>query len=160
MLAFGRYRLISALTIALAAIAVPRNLMVMAGGANFERLSLASGFDRAAAIVMGHTGGSYSLSSIANTDRRNQPCIGYGDPNPDHIIVLSNNFPQLTLQVDNGGKAATIVVRGPDRSTVRCGISNSNVSIADSNWQAGQYEVWIGSMEPNQRWNYRLSAQQ
>ena len=133
----------------------------IAGGANFAQLTLALGFDRAAAVVIGHTGGSYSLSSIANRDSRNNTCIGYGDTTPDHILVLKDNFPKLTLQVDSGGKDTTLVVRGQGK--IRCGDDtgdNKDASIQDKNWQAGTYEIWVGSMEPGKHWNYRLTAQQ
>jgi len=42
--------------------------------------------------LRGSTGGSYSLSAIANTDRHNNKCLGFATPTPDHIIVLQQNF--------------------------------------------------------------------
>ncbi|MGK7876750.1 MAG: hypothetical protein AB4426_26720 [Xenococcaceae cyanobacterium] len=131
--------------------------------ANFEPLTLALGFNREKAVVTGHTGGSYSLSSIANSDRHNKPCIGYGDPHPDHIMILENDFPRLKLQVDSGGEDTTLVVRRSNESTIRCDFGttdNKDASIEDTNWKAGRYEIWVGSIEAGQRWNYRLSAQQ
>ncbi|NJK47747.1 hypothetical protein HC931_05815 [Candidatus Gracilibacteria bacterium] len=135
---------------------------VMAERANFETLTLASGFNKATAIVRGYTSGSYSLSSLANSDRDKRPCIGYGDPNPDHILILENDFPKLALQVNSGGKDTTLVIRGPDQNTIRCNFSASDTQdarIEDEDWKAGRYEVWVGSMAAGQRLNYRLSAQ-
>lgn len=130
--------------------------------ANFEPLTLANGFNKATAVVRGYTGGSYSLSSIANRDRNNHPCVGFGDPNPDHILVLQNDFPKLALQIDSGGNDTTLVVRGPDNNTIRCNLGSSETQdarIEDSNWKAGRYEIWVGSMQSGQRLNYQLSAQ-
>lgn len=130
--------------------------------ANFGQLKLASGFDKITAVVSGYTSGSYSLSSIANTDRYRRPCVGYGAPNPDHILVLENDFPKLALQVDSGGKDTTLVIRGPDKNTIRCNFGTNDsqdARIEDSDWKAGRYEIWVGSMKSGQRLNYRLSAQ-
>jgi hypothetical protein len=135
---------------------------VLSQGANFGQFSLTSGFDRAKAVFGGYTSGSYSLSSIANVDRYSKPCIGYGAPNPDHIMVLENDFPQLILQVDSNGQDTTLVVRGPDRNTIRCNFGtndNPDARIEDKNWQAGRYEIWVGSIKAGQHLNYRLSAQ-
>ncbi|MGH2413056.1 MAG: hypothetical protein ACRDEA_05075 [Microcystaceae cyanobacterium] len=131
--------------------------------ANFDSLTLALGFDKSTAVVTGHTGGSYSLSSIANRDRTNKPCIGYGDPNPDHILILESDFPKLKLKVDSRGKDTTLVIRGPNSNIIRCSFGttdNPDAQVEDTNWQAGNYEIWVGSIEPSQRWNYSLSAQQ
>lgn len=147
------------LTLMTALVATPAIAQV----SNFNRLTLAVGFEKTAAVVTGHTGGAYSLASIANSDRANRPCIGYGDPNPDHIMVLENNFPKLKLQVDSGGKDTTLVIRGPNQNTIRCNFGtddDKDAKIEDLNWQAGQYEIWVGSMNSGQRVNYRLSAQQ
>jgi hypothetical protein len=134
----------------------------MSQGANFGQFSLTSGFDRTQVVAGGYTSGSYSLSSIANVDRYSRPCIGYGDPNPDHIMVLENDFPKLILQVDSGGQDTTLVVRGPDRNTIRCNFGTNDspdARIEDTNWQAGRYEIWVGSIKSGQHLNYRLSAQ-
>ncbi len=135
----------------------------IAQGANFGQLTLALGFNRETAVVTGHTSGSYSLSSIANRDRSNNRCLGFGDPNPDHVMILENDFSHLKLQVSSGGKDTTLLIQGPNKQTIRCGDDtreNQDASIDDMNWKAGTYKIWVGSLEPGKRWNYRLSAQQ
>ncbi len=127
--------------------------------ANFEQLTLAPNFDRKTARVSGHTGGSFSLSSIARRDYRNQPCIGFGAPNPDHIMVLEEDFERLRILVRSGGNDTTLIIQGPNPSNIRCGDdtdSRKDASIEDLNWAAGTYRIWVGSFEPRQRWNYRL----
>lgn len=150
------------ISIAIVVIAIP---FVPALGQNnrFSHLNLALGFDRATAIVMGYTGGSYSLSSIANQDSHGNPCIGYGDPEPDHSMVLENDFPKLTIQINSDSKDTTLIVRGPERENIRCSFADDqsrDAFVDDMDWQAGKYEIWVGSMKPNQHSPYRLSVQQ
>ena len=129
---------------------------------SFNDLTLAVGADRTGGIVTGNTGGSYSLASITNRDRKGNPCMGYGDPQPDHTITLKGNFEQLTLQIDSRGSDTTLLVKKIDNHYVRCGFgqgSSKDAVIQDRNWSAGTYQIWVGSMSPNQRSPYRLSVQ-
>lgn len=129
---------------------------------NLDRLILAAGFNQSAAIVTGYTGGTYSLASITNRDKYGNPCMGYSDPEPDHIMILQNDFQQLSVQVNSGGKDTTLVIKGPDNN-IHCAFGRKQARdalIKDKNWQQGQYEIWVGSMQPQQRKGYRLSVQQ
>jgi hypothetical protein len=135
-------------------------LPALAQGANFDSLTLKSGFRRAA--VNGFTGGSYSFSEqFGSRDRNNNQCLGFGDTNPDHIMVLENDIPKLKLQVNSGGNDTTLVVQGPNNETLHCGDDSRNspdASIQDLNGSSGTYKIWVGSVAPAQRWNYRLSV--
>jgi hypothetical protein len=138
-----------------------RTSPVLAQKYGFSNFSLAAGFNRTAAIVTGYTGGTYSLASIVNQDKYGNPCMGYGDPEPDHIMILEDNFQKLTIQIDSGGQDTTLVVRGPNND-IRCGFGLDRLKdaiIKDSDWQAGQYDIWVGSIVANQRANYRLSVE-
>lgn len=155
MLRFKKYTLLALIT---ALSATP----VLAGTANFGQLALSPGFKRAAGVSGGYTTGSFSLPAIANRDRNKNPCIGYAAPTPDHIIVLEKDFPQLTVKVDARGKDTTLVIKGPN-DVIRCGDDTGNskdASVTDSNWKAGQYSVWVGSIEPGEKWNYTLSVRE
>ena len=148
----------SVLALITALIATP----VLAGTANFGQLALSPGFKRAAGVMSGYTNGSFSLPAIANRDRNNNPCIGYGAPTPDHIIVLEKDFPRLTVKVDARGQDTTLVIKGPN-DVIRCGDDTGNskdASVTDSNWKAGQYSVWVGSIEPGEKSNYTLSVRE
>lgn len=126
-------------------------------------LNLALGFDRLTAIVTGYTSGSYSLASIANQDKHANPCMGYGDPKPDHSMVLENDFEQLSIKIDSGGKDTTLVVQGPGKDDIRCAFGKKEIRDAlvnDTDWEQGEYKIWVGSMQPNQRITYRLSVKQ
>ncbi len=135
---------------------------VFAQTANFGNLTLSPGFPPGSAQVTGHTGGSYSLPSIANSDRNKQPCIGFGSETPDHIIVLEKDFPKLAIQINSRGKDTTLLIRGPNNS-ILCGDdtgSRKDASIESTNLKAGRYEVWVGSLEASQRWNYILTIRE
>ena len=130
--------------------------------ANFGELKLSPGFPSSAGQISGRTGGTYSLSSIANSDQNGKACIGYAADTPDHIMILQGNFPKLTVQV-NSGKDTTLVIRGPNKSTIRCGDDTGSIkdaSITDSNWQAGRYEIWVGAIKEGKQWDYSLSVRQ
>jgi pectate lyase len=131
-----------------------------AQNANFGTLTLTS--DRAIGSISGTTGGSTSLPAIvSSTDLHSNPCLGFGDPTPDHILVLQNNFPKLKLQV-SGGPDTTLVVQGSDGS-VRCGDnigSRRDANMVDTNWSAGSYRVWVGTATPGVRRNYTLTVRQ
>ncbi|HEY9861041.1 MAG TPA: hypothetical protein V6D16_16155 [Candidatus Obscuribacterales bacterium] len=134
----------------------------LADSANFGALNLSPGFSRADGTVRGFTGGSYSLSSIANRDREGNRCLGFGDTQPDHIMVLQKDFAQLQLKVDTQGKDTTLVIKGPNNS-ILCGDdtgSSKDASLSATKWPAGTYEVWVGTFDANARWKYTLTVQQ
>ena len=144
--------------IALLAVAKP----IIAQSDNLNNFDLALGVHQPNATVMGYTGGAYSLASIVNKDRYGNHCMGYGDPKPDHIMILKNDFERLRIQVKSGSKDTTLVIRKVEENDIRCGFAqhiNQDAVIDSQNWQAGKYEIWVGSMKPNQRSNYRLSVQ-
>jgi hypothetical protein len=135
-------------------------LPVLAQKHDFNDFSLAADFNPLEIIVTGYTSGAYSLASIVNQDKYGNPCMGYGDPKPDHVMVLEDDFSELILQVDSGGQDTTLVIRGPDNE-IRCGFGQDNLKdalIKGSDWQAGEYYIWVGSIVPNQKANYRLSV--
>lgn len=129
---------------------------------NLHDIVLAVGSEQSKEMVMGNTGGSYSLASIANRDRDKNPCMGYGDPQPDHIITLKGDFSRLKMLVNSGGNDTTLVVKEIETQTIRCGFGqngNKDAVIEGSNWSAGIYHVWVGSVVPNMRSPYRLNIE-
>lgn len=130
------------------------------GQSNFGSLTLSAG--KQSGTLTGSTGGSTSLPAIvSNRDRNNNKCLGFGDPTPDHILVLQQNFPTLKLRV-NGDGDTTLVVQG--ERDVRCSdnskVSGKDASLADADWQAGTYKIWVGTAAPGIRRNYTLSIRQ
>lgn len=140
---------------------------VLSQGANFQKLTLSLGFPQNSGLVAGYTGGSYSLSSITNKDDHGKACIGFGDETPDHIMVLEEDFSNLSVLVNTGGKDTTLVIQGPqenpNQGSVRCGDdtdSNKDASVEDSNWEAGIYKIWVGSFDAGQKWDYTLTVRE
>lgn len=149
---------ISVIALLAALIASP----VLAQRANFGNLTIAPGFPAGSAQIAGQTGGSYSLPSIANSDGNKRPCIGFASETPDHILVLEKDFPNLTLQINSRGKDTTLLIKGPN-NTIYCGDDTGlrkDASIEATNLKAGRYEIWVGSIEASQRWNYILTVRE
>lgn len=129
---------------------------------DWNSFHLALGLNQTTTKLSGSTGGGYSLASIVNKDRYGNHCMGYGDPEPDHTMILDNDFSQLKLKVKSGGKDTTLVVKRTDNQDVRCGFGQQHsrdAVIQGQHWQAGKYEIWVGSMRPHHRSNYSLSIQ-
>lgn len=127
-----------------------------------RNLILAVGSNHTKQIVTGNTGGSYSLASIANRDRDGNPCMGYGDPQPDRIVTLKDDFARLKIQVNSGGNDTTLTIQKVEDRTIRCSFGrngNKDAVIEDRNWTAGTYQIWVGTVTPNMRSPYRLSIQ-
>ncbi|MBN3873980.1 hypothetical protein [Nostoc sp. JL33] len=131
--------------------------------ANFGTLNLSKNFDPAQGIVHGFTSGSYSLSAISNRDRDQKACIGFADPNPDHIMVLEKDFSELTIQVDSNNNDTTLLIQGPDKTTIRCGDDtgkSKDASVSDRNWKSGTYQIWVGTFNSGVKHDYTLTVEQ
>ena len=136
---------------------------VIAETANFGTFNLSTNFDPAQGRVQGFTGGSYSLSAISNRDRDQKACIGFADPTPDHIMVLEKDFSQLTIQVDSNNNDTTLLIQGPDQTTIRCGDDtgkSKDASVSDRNWKSGKYRIWVGTFNPGVKRDYTLTVEQ
>ncbi|HLO85005.1 MAG TPA: hypothetical protein VK203_08355 [Nostocaceae cyanobacterium] len=135
---------------------------VAAQTSNFGTIKLSPGFEPATGKVSGYTSGSYSLSAISNRDRDKKLCVGFGDPKPDHVLVLEKDFEKLTILINSGGDT-TLLVKGPDDNTIRCGDDtgkSKDASVSDRNWKSGTYRIWVGAFNPGVRRNYTLTIQQ
>ena len=146
----------------LLAIAAITATPVIAETANFGTFHLSTNFDPAKGTVQGFTGGSYSLSAISNRDRDQKACIGFADPNPDHIMVLEKDFSQLRIQVDSNNNDTTLLIQGPDQTTIRCGDDtgkSKDASVSDRNWKNGTYRIWVGTFNPGVKRDYTLTVE-
>jgi len=134
--------------------------VAMAQTANFDGFTLDG--TKKTASVGGSTGGSVSIPAITgSTDRSGNKCLGFGDSKPDHLMTLTQSVTKLNLKVNSGGRDTTIIIQGPE-GELRCGDdtgSKKDASFSGSNWSAGTYKIWVGSMASGDRGNYRLSAQ-
>ncbi|MCU0548297.1 MAG: hypothetical protein MUC48_03015 [Leptolyngbya sp. Prado105] len=110
-------------------------------------------------MMMGSTGGTTSLPAVvSNSDRSERKCLGFGDPNPDHTIVLKQPVAKLTIRVDSGGSDTTLLISGP--GGVRCTDSGASkdAKLQDKDFQPGTYQVWVGTIAPNTNRDYRLTV--
>jgi hypothetical protein len=131
--------------------------------ANFGIFRLSQGFEPEKGIFSGYTGGSYSLSAVSNRDQQKNPCIGYADPTPDYVMVLEKPFSRLKVKVNSDGSDTTLLIQGPDKTTIRCGDDtgkNKDASVDDSNWKSGTYRIWVGTFNPEVKRNYTLTIEQ
>ncbi|MEM9265272.1 MAG: hypothetical protein AAGA46_07080 [Cyanobacteria bacterium P01_F01_bin.13] len=139
----------------LTSIALPLVLATAAQAASEMKLAL--GFT--STQVSGETVGSYGLANIASRDSSGEFCLGYADRTPDHVLTLEQNFADLTIAVDSGGADTTLLVQGPNNSTIRC---NDNASRQSRDAQItgqfseGTYKVWVGSFQQEGRHRYSL----
>lgn len=130
---------------------------------HFGTLSLSPGFEPPEGKVTGHTGGSYSLSEISRRDRDQNPCVGFADPQPDHILTLTEDFQHINIKVKSGGHDTTLLIQGPDDNTIRCGDdtgTNKDASFEDTDFKTGKYKIWVGTFNPGIRRNYTLTVQE
>jgi hypothetical protein len=136
---------------------------VIAETPNFGKFNLSPGFETAKAKFTGFTGGSFSLSAITNRDRDRNVCIGFADPKPDHIMVLEKDFSRLKVLVNSRGNDTTLLIKGPDDKTIRCGDDtgkNKDASIDDQQWKSGPYKIWVGAFKPGVKYDYTLIVQE
>lgn len=157
MLRQGSSQALVAMVIALAA------TPVLSQSANFGKLTLSAGFSEESGSAIGTTGGSFSLPSRVNRDRQNNPCLGYAEETPDHILDLEADFEDLQIAVDSGGQDTTLLITGPEGFKLcgdDTGTNNKDASVTSSNWSAGEYQVWVGTINPNQTWNYTLTVRE
>lgn len=133
---------------------------VLAQQANFGSFTLSE--DSPSASVEGFTTGISALSTIAGRDRSGEICTGFADASPDHVMVLQQDFTSLALQVNSGGNDTSLLIQGPNDSTIRCGEDtsrrNPDARLQDQDWSAGTYLIWVGSHHQGQRHNYSLSV--
>ena len=138
--------------------------------ANFAQLTLSSDPETATPTVSGNTQGLYDLTRIAQEDVMGNDCLGWATQEPDHILVLEEDFSKLELKVNSRGKDTTLILKNSS-GKVLCGDdsgSNPDASIVvkgddnetedDEFLKAGKIEAWVGASEPNLRWNYSLSG--
>jgi len=127
--------------------------------ANFGSVTLQNG--SAPGPLQGYTQGTTPLSTIARQDGNGNRCVGYGETEPDHILVLPQSVSRITLQVNSGGQDTTLLVREAGGGQVFCAddSDNADARLRGQGWSAGQYQVWVGSFDPGVRYDYQLTVQ-
>ena len=133
---------------------------VLAQASNFGEMVISQAQPQA--MASGSTAGLWALTNLARRDRYGNVCTGFADVNPDHTLILQDDFDQLTLQVDSGGNDTTLLVQGPTPEIIRCGEDsdrrNRDAHISDTGWLAGTYQIWVGAHHQGQRHSYSLTV--
>jgi hypothetical protein len=133
---------------------------VLAQASNFGEMVISQAQPQA--MASGSTAGLWALTNLARRDRYGNVCTGFADVNPDHTLILQDDFDQLTLQVDSGGNDTTLLVQGPTPEIMRCGEDsdrrNRDAHISDTGWLAGTYQIWVGAHHQGQRHSYSLTV--
>lgn len=143
----------------MAVIATP----VIAETPNFSKFNLLPGFEAANAKFSGYTGGSFSLSAISKRDRDHNLCLGFADPQPDYVMVLEKDFSRLRVLINSRGNDTTLLIKGINDKTIRCGDDtgkNKDASIDDQQWKRGTYHIWVGGINSGVKYNYTLTVQE
>ena len=115
------------------------------------------------ATVDGYTAGAVPLFAILNVreDENNQPCVGYAERTPDHILQVTTSLSDVIVEVNSNGGDTTLMIEAPDR-TIYCSDdgNNSDAVITGKDWGIGDYKVWVGAFDAGQHYDYTLEIHQ
>ena len=121
----------------------------------FEDIAIAPNFSPQAIALHGLSGGGVETQQTSKRKvTETGECIGFIDAAPDHKITLSKSFSYLKMQVKSSGDTV-LLVRGPGGSWCSDDVSDRNPEIS-GDWQAGTYEIWVGSYEEKASFPYLL----
>lgn len=114
----------------------------------FENVTIQPKFSPDPMTIRGISGGSVPASNVAGkTETPTGPCVGFVDEPPDHTLVLTSYFNYLRLQVESP-QDTTLVIKGPGGTWCNDDFQGKNPGIVGQ-WQAGTYQVWVGSYDTN-----------
>jgi hypothetical protein len=121
-------------------------------------ISLRRNFRPDPVSVKGNGGGNVSLASIAGIAGN---CRGFTNAEPNHKVILTENFPLLDLLVytNNVNDDPTMLIKSSN-GIVICADDESGGRYpqAYERLPKGTYQVWIGSKTINQSFPYTLSV--
>lgn len=110
----------------------------------FENLTLTPNRIGSSTTVRGISGGTLSAAQVAErAETATGSCVGFVDTQPDHVLVLTEAFNGLSLQVQSA-EDTTLLVKGPGGSWCNDNYTSANPGIAGQ-WLPGTYAVWVGS---------------
>ncbi|GEM_PF-609744 len=110
----------------------------------FENLTLTPNQLGNSTTVRGISGGALAAAQVAErAETETGSCLGFVDTQPDHILLLTESFNGLSLQVQSA-EDTTLVIKGPGGSWCNDNYTSANPGIAGQ-WLPGTYNVWVGS---------------
>ena len=105
------------------------------------------------------SGGPISVEAEIGTDINGNECKGFIASEPDHTLVLRNDFANLRVFVEATSGDTTMVIRSEDGSLTLChddvSRGNPHPSISRA-FPTGIYYVYIGSFDERQMTNYTI----
>ena len=106
-------------------------------------------------ILEGISGGKTKATEIVNTEGTTTGfCNGFINIQPNHVLVLSNFFEFLKIEV-NSQTDTTIIVEGPGGVWCNDDSNDANPAI-EGQWQPGNYKIWIGSYQEDVNNSYKI----
>lgn len=106
-------------------------------------------------VIRGETGGKHKAAALLNTEGTSTGfCNGFVNKKPNHILVLSNFFEFLKIEI-NSNSDTSIIIEGP--GGVWCNDDFYGINpVIEGQWQPGNYKIWIGSYQKNSDRNYQM----
>lgn len=106
-------------------------------------------------IIKGETGGKHRAADLLNTEGTSTGfCNGFVNKKPNHVLLLSNFFEFLKIEV-NSNSDTSIIIEGPGGVWCNDDFHGINPMI-EGQWQPGNYKIWIGSYQKNNDRNYQM----
>ncbi|NJL85744.1 MAG: hypothetical protein HC886_06800 [Leptolyngbyaceae cyanobacterium SM1_1_3] len=124
-----------------------------------EAITLSPNFTPNPVQQNGVSGGAKAAATVVNTAQTpTGPCNGFISEQPDHVLRLNAFFQDLEIQVASQ-RDTTLVIQGTGGTWCNDDASDHNPRIAGQ-WQAGTYNVWVGSFRQEEYYPYRLIIRQ
>ena len=106
-------------------------------------------------IVRGMSGGEIKAAERVRTEGTTTGfCNGFVGTQPNHLLILSNFFEYLKIEVKSQTDT-TIIVEGPGGVWCNDDFDDTNPAI-EGQWQPGKYKIWVGSYQEDGNNQYKI----
>jgi hypothetical protein len=120
-----------------------------------KKITLGNQVDPDPLILKGMSGGKIRATDMVNTEGTTTGfCNGFVNNRPNHVLVLSNFFEFLKIEVASSIDT-TIVVEGPGGVWCNDDFNDTNPAL-EGQWQPGRYKIWIGSYQADTNNIYQI----
>jgi hypothetical protein len=120
-----------------------------------KKITLVNQVDPDPLILKGMSGGKIRATDMVNTEGTTTGfCNGFVSNRPNHVLVLSNFFEFLKIEVASSTDT-TIVVEGPGGVWCNDDFNDTNPAL-EGQWQPGRYKIWIGSYQADTNNIYQI----
>lgn len=107
--------------------------------------------------LSGNTSGNLEVIEMSQTESTPTGyCDGYISPQPNHLLELESFFDYLKLEVESPADT-TVLIKG--NGGVWCNDDSGSANpMIEGQWQQGQYQVWVGSYQPDTSNSYQIKV--